>query len=84
MGQACIASFDCFRHDLAPFTLRKGRGLNSTSQTHFGSLCGLLATAIIIGVLALAALPRIDLILSEQPLSYYQISQERQDTIRIE
>jgi len=35
-------------------------------------------SVVLLGILTLIAMPKIELILSQQPLSYYQVTQQRQ------
>ena len=77
MGQAFITSFDCFRQPLAPFTLQKS-GSKKQPLTHYGTLWGAFMSVVLLGILTLIAMPKAELILSQQPLSYYQVTQQRQ------
>ena len=85
MGQACIGAFDCFRQPLAPFTIKRvGKNNKGKLQSFFGTLCGMTVSVCIIAILALAAMPKIDLILSGKPLSWYQIETEIDEPIQID
>ena len=64
-GQPCISTFDCFSYSLAPFTLGSKGGGGGRVQTRFGTLCGFFVSICLLALLAILAMPRVSLILSD-------------------